>query len=174
MASDVLKSRTDAKLRYAALHVEELRQQPAGRGHDFERAHQEACLAQLFGAYAALLQELNVDLRCGLATKGLTPGKMRKALEAEGRSSSTLRDLYLLEQDRTSWFRQAKDARDYTSHISGIPLTHNIGGRDDGVTSLRNPETNAELPGDATDTLAAWVSEMEKLVETIRHAAAQP
>ena len=97
MASDALKSRTDSKLRYAAIHVEELRHQPAGRGHDFERSHQEAFLAQLFGAYAALLQELNVDLRCDLPPEQVTLGSMYQHLKREGRSSSALRELYLLD-----------------------------------------------------------------------------
>jgi hypothetical protein len=173
---DTLRSRTDTKLNYAQIHVEELREQPpaAGRGHAFERAHQEACLAQLFGAYAALLQELNADLNCGLAPEDVTLGNMREELKKRGRSSLALKHLYCLDQDQTSWFHKAKVARDHTTHIGGIPLSHYVGGQDNGVTALRNPKTTAVLQGDATDTLAGWVLEMERLVQRIRYAAVEP
>ena len=53
--------RTDAKLRYAKLILDELSNDPErGRGQDFERAHQEAFLFQLAGVVDAFLQELNV------------------------------------------------------------------------------------------------------------------
>jgi hypothetical protein len=170
MQDDALKARTDAKLRYARIHIDELRTQLGGRGHDIERAHQEAFLAQLFGAYAALLQELNIYLGCNLSPDHLTLGKMRKALKDKGKPSSQLAELYDLENDQDSWFRHAKDMRDHSTHISGIPLSHYVGGPQDGVTSLRNPKTSVEIPGDATDALSSFLLEMERLVERFRNA----
>jgi hypothetical protein len=170
MQDDAPKARTDAKLRYARIHIDALRTQPVSRGHDFERAHQEASLAQLFGAYAALLQELNIYLGCNLAPDDVTIGKMRKALKNKGKDSPLLSELYDLEKDQSSWFRYAKDMRDHSTHVSGIPLSHYVGGPQDGVTALRNPKTLVEIPGDATDTLSSYLLEMERLVQRFRDA----
>jgi hypothetical protein len=164
MSDDARKARTDAKLRYARVHLDELGTQPPGRGHDYERAHQEAFLAQLFGAYAAMLQELNVALGCNLRADEVTLGKMYRALGDQGRSSPLLADLYRLESDRSSWFHCAKEMRDHTTHVSGIPLVFYFGG----PTSLRHPKTMTELPGDARVVFASWLSEMEGLAQRMR------
>lgn len=168
MSANALKARTDAKLRYARIHVDELKAQPPGRGNDFERAHQEAFFAQLFGAYAALLQELNVKLGCNLPSKDVTPGRMYQVLKAVGRHSEELAELRRLSDEIESWFRQAKDIRDHTTHVSGVPLVHFVGGSKDGKTSFRHPKTLAEVQGDTTGVLASWVTEMEALVLRMR------
>lgn len=55
------KERTNAKLRYARIHLNELRlYQRKGSGDDFERSHQESFFFHLFGALDAFLQELNL------------------------------------------------------------------------------------------------------------------
>jgi hypothetical protein len=175
MADDSLKARTDAKLRYARIHLEELKAQLSIRGDDFERSHQEAFLAQLFGAYAALLQELNIDLDCNLASDDVTLGKMCRALECRGCTSPQLVELYELEINAASWFSQAKCMRNHTTHVGGIPLAFyvKIGGEEDRPrpTSLLDPRNREELPGDATDVLASWLSEMESLIRRVREGA---
>jgi hypothetical protein len=150
--------------------LEEFKTQPPGRGHDFERSHQEAFLAQLFGAYAALLQELNIDLGCDLASENVTLGGMHRALKEQGRTSPQLAELYELENNSASWFGRAKCMRNHTTHIGGIPLAFyvKVGGKDDRPTSFLDPKTREELPGDATDVLASWLSEMESLVHRVR------
>ena len=50
MAREALTARTEAKMRYAKLHLNELREcDIPGQGHDFERAHQEAFFARNHG-----------------------------------------------------------------------------------------------------------------------------
>src|SRR5260370_42062598 len=83
MTHETLTARTDAKVRHAKLHLKELRDcNIPGQGHDFERTHQEAFFAQLFGAYASLFQELNEDLGCGLKPDSVSLGQMRNAMKA--------------------------------------------------------------------------------------------
>jgi hypothetical protein len=168
MSNETLRNRTDAKLRYARLHIEELRRQPDGRGHDFERAHQEATLAHLFGAYAALFQELNLYLGCNLNPEDVTLGKMRKALKERGKNDPLLTELYQLEKNPNSWLCHAKDMRDHSTHVSHIPLVHYAGGSQDGMTSFINPKKSQELTGDATATLSSFVLQMEKLIKKYR------
>jgi hypothetical protein len=166
-----LIERTQQKLRFARLHLDELSKTPSRHGNDFERAHQEAFLAQLFGAYNAFLVELNSYLNCGLVENDITLGNMRNVLKKRGRQSSTLKVLYELSRDEASWFKQAKDMRDYSTHVSGIPLCFYAGGVDDGKLALKHPRTKKELPDDFINTFNTWLFEMEQLTEQQRAAA---
>ena len=169
MAGESLTARTDAKIRFAKLHVQELRDcQLPGQGHDFERAHLEAFFAQLFGAYASLFQELNEDLACGLKPESVSLGQMRNAMKAAGPVHPKLIELYQLEQDSSIWLSHAKAMRDHTAHIGGIPLVFRAGGDDDGQTSFKHPKTLAEVTGYYVDNLEQWGTEMERLVGRMR------
>lgn len=169
MASEGLTARTDAKIRFAKLHLTELREcKIPTQGHDFERAHQEAFFAQLFGAYASLFQELNEDLGCGLKPETVSLGQMRNAMKSYGSVDPKLTELYTLEQNQASWLSHAKAMRDHTSHIGGIPHVFYAGGENDGQTSLRHPKTMVEVPGYYVDNLEKWADEMEALVERMR------
>ena len=169
MAKEALTARTDAKVRYAKLHLKELREcNIPGQGHDFERAHQEAFFAQLFGAYASLFQELNEDLGCGLEPESVSLGQMRKAMKKKGAVDPKLTELYKLEQDEATWLSQAKIMRDHTTHIGAIPHVFYKGGDNDGRTSLKHPKKLTDVPGYYLDNFEKWVVEMEALIERMR------
>ena len=55
-----LQERTAAKLRYAEVHLREIRELGQPDGGDFDRAHQESFLFHLLSTRDALLAELNV------------------------------------------------------------------------------------------------------------------
>ena len=166
-----LRTRTEQKLRYAKLHLDELAAMPSGHGHDFERAHHEAVFAQLIGAYHAFLTELNDILICGLDPNGITAGKLRKSLKAKGRQSAVLGRLHQMREDTTCWLKNLLDLRDTSTHISGIPLVFYAGGIEDGKTAFKHPTTLKEFPDDATATLAKWVDNMRSLTDQLRALA---
>lgn len=169
MASNSFTARTDAKLRYAKLHIKELRDCTIpGQGHDFERAHLEAFFAQLFGTYASLLQELNEDLGCRLKPSTVSLGKLREAMTAKGPVSLKLTRLYHMDRDATSWFAQAKCMRDHVTHVGGIPMVFNEGGPKHGVVELRDPRTLKVLSGPYVDLFESWVNEMQEVVVAMR------
>ena len=169
--TDTLKARTEQKLRFAKLHVDEFAAMPPGRGHDFERAHQEAVLAQLFGAYDAFLNELNVLLGCGRGENDISLGKLRESVKAKSRPSAVLRRLYELQEDDQSWFRQAQELRHITSHVAGLPLAYYVGGPESGKVALKHPRTMQEFPGAAVSTLSTWVVNMQDLIDELRELA---
>jgi hypothetical protein len=170
--TDPGRGRTEQKLRFARLHLDELPAMPLpGRGHDFERAHQEAVLAQLMGAYHAFLQELNVVLGCGRRDDDVSLGKLHETLRERGRSSAVLRRLYELQQNEGSWLRQLQALRDSATHISGIPLVFYAGGEDDGKVALKHPRTMVEFPDSAVDTLTTWLENMRGLFDELRPLA---
>lgn len=107
-AIKALQDRTDAKLRYAAIHLNELKAMPSRRGNDFDRAHQESFLYHLLGVRDAFLAELNIYYEAGLPGSGVTLGKLREALAQTNRLSPEIGELYTLETDQGGWLSQAK------------------------------------------------------------------
>ena len=106
-ALDNLRSRADAKLRYADIHLEELNAHGhhGGKGgDDFAQSHQESFLNHLLGAKEAFVLELNKYYGCNLPQMHLHIGKLRKELKKQGKQSPELRELYKLENDPPGCF----------------------------------------------------------------------
>ena len=90
------KERTNAKLRYARVHLEELRShQRKGSGDDFERSHQESFLFHLLGARDAFLQELNLYYNCGLELHKVRTSSLNQKLDKMGIRCPELNKLIL-------------------------------------------------------------------------------
>lgn len=160
--------RTEQKLRYAELHLNELKQMPPGRGHEFERSHQEAVFAQLIGAYDAFLLELNDILGCGRRDDDISLGKLRKSLKDNERSSATLLRLHNLREDKGSWLRQLLDLRNTAIHRVGVPLGFNA---HSGKAVFRHPDTLEDFTDDANITLSQWLNKMRYLTNELREIA---
>lgn len=166
-----LRTRTDAKLRFAEVHLKELLALPGLSGDDFDRAHQESYLYHLLGAKDAFLLELNAYYQCGLPTTNLTSGKLWKALQRVNRQSPELKELYELENDANSWLFHAKEMRDHSTHVSGVPRTFHVGGNDDGQVFLKNPKTMQEVTKHFTEDFKEWHKKMSLMLERLRCSA---
>ena len=166
--SDLERERTEQKLRFARLHLDELGSRPSGQGDDFERAHYEAALAQLLGAYDAFLGELNVALSCNRDPGDISLGKLRESLKTQGRSSQVLRRLYELQQNEGSWFRHLQDLRHASTHRRGVPLAFHLGGPKHRKVSFKHPATLEEQDAPADETLGAWLKSMRRLIDEAR------
>lgn len=165
------RARTDQKLRYARVHLQELRDHSFSRHGDFEHAHEESFLFHLFGARDAFLGELNEYYECGLPRNGISIGKLRLALGEKRCASPELQELYVLETDSTTWYAHAKAMRDHATHIHAVPRTFHRGGPTDGQIRLRHPITNTAMQQDFRDEFECWFSEMVKLLATLRASA---
>jgi hypothetical protein len=166
-----LRNRTDAKLRYARVHIDELSASESLNGDDFDRAHQESFLYHLLGAKDAFLLELNAYYECGLSDKDLTAGKLRDALKTKGMSSNELTELYSLEKDNNSWLSQAKAMRDYSTHVTGVRRTFNLGGQTNGQIWLVDPNTGQSIERHFVDVFDEWAGKMQELLERSRQSA---
>ena len=166
--------RADAKLRYAEVHLEELREleakAPLG-GSEFDRAHQESFLFHLFGAKDAFLIELNVYYGGGLPDTNLAIGKLQEALKAQDRYSPELAELYTLEDDEESWLSHAKGIRDHSAHVSGAPRAFHHGGEHHQKVFLRNPDTGRQNEEHFVLEYGRWLSNMKALLERLRASA---
>jgi len=166
------QSRTDAKLRYAALHLEELHTHGRkGSGDDFERSHQEAFLYQLFGVRDAFLQELNLYCCCGLALHEVGLSRIRKSLRERGELCPELDVLSGLKNNRGSWLNVAKEMRNHSTHRRSVPRVFHVGGDDDGKVTLQNPRTKNHLTSDQIQVFDSWLKEMGRLIEQLRSSA---
>jgi hypothetical protein len=162
---------TDAKLRYARVHLAELKSQGPPSGNDFNRAHQESFLFHLLGARDAFLAELNRYYQAGVAQDALSPGRIRDALKEQDIASSELRTLYELEQDESSWYCKAKDMRDYSTHVQGVPRAYFLGGENHQKVKLKNPRTGLLTERHFTLEFDDWLHKMEALVHSLRESA---
>lgn len=171
VAIKALQDRTDAKLRYAAVHLDELDAMPSRRGDDFDRAHQESFLYHLLGARDAFLAELNAYYECGLRVDRITLGKLREALGRMNRSSVESSELFKLEEDPGSWLNHAKGMRDHSTHVAGVPRTFHVGGETDGEVWLRDPKTNQSVGRDFVLEFKDWHARMAELIRRMRASA---
>lgn len=163
--------RANAKLRYAAVHLEELRSISKDKGGDFARAHQESFLYHLLGVKDAFLNELNYYYGCGLNPNSVTLGNLRNQLESEGRSSSELEAWYTRENNPQSWLHKAIAMRHRSTHVEPVPLTHNLGGASHGQAWLADLKTGIPISSDYVILFESWHSEMTKLVTDLRQSA---
>ena len=175
-----LRGRADAKIKYAKLVLQELktreRDPGVGRGDDFDRSHEESFLFHLFGALDAFAEELNIYYGCGLrraAGEHVSRGKMREALKKQGRKSNELKEIYELEQEKTSWLFHAEKMRDHSTHLWGVARTFFGGGVHDGEVWFKNPETQEDVKQDILVTFAEWVDAMESLIARLRKSATE-
>lgn len=166
-----LRSRSDAKLMYAQIHLDLLRKRGANGGADFDRAVEESILFHLLGAKDAFLIEINAYYNCGVPTEAVTLGTLRKVFHARGVTCPELAELYELENEPNSWLAHAKQMRDHSTHIAGVPRAFHVGGKNDGKVFLRNPNTGAHIEVHAPEALAEWVGSMSSLLEKLRTSA---
>ena len=166
-----LQDRTDTKLRYAGVHLDELKSQEPLSGEDFDRAHQESFLYHLLGTRDAFLAELNHYYGAGVAHDALSLGKIRNALKKAGITSSELRRLFELEQDESSWYCMAKDMRDHSTHGQGVKRAYFVGGQDHQKVKLKHPTTGILTERHFPLEFDDWLQKMGARVLSLRESA---
>ncbi len=161
--------RTESKIRYARLHLEELKLNPKkGFGEDYERAHQESFFFHLFGAWDAFLHEINLHYQCGLDLKRVNITNLWKFLELKGGVSQEINDAINPKKDTLKWMNVLKEFRDHAMHRKNVPLIFFKGGEQDGEVHLKNIETGADTEIDYIIAFDNWIHEMEELIKRLR------
>ena len=168
-----LQDRTNAKLRYAQIHIDELRQMEQLNGSDFDRAHQESFLFHLMGAKDAFLIELNLYYGTNLSNRNLSAGKITQALKEYDRASPELLELHNLEKDKSSWYFHAKEMRDYLTHVSAVSRHYHLGGPYHQQVWLSNPNTGQPIKQHFVNEFDNWMSNMKNLLDRLRFSAIQ-
>jgi hypothetical protein len=159
--------RTDAKLRYAAVHLEEL-QATERRGSDFDRSHQEAFLFQLSGVRDAFFQECNLRHDCGLDPEKVRRNSLEEKLRASGKEAPSLKHLAEVEARLGGWFSQMQAMRHHSTHLTSVPRKFHVGGPSDGLVFLQDPKTGAVVEEDYVVVFRKWLDEMRQLIVRLR------
>ena len=86
-------------------------------------------------------------------------------------TSSELLTLYVLEQDESSWYCKAKDLRDHSTHVQGVPRAYFLGGENHQKVKLKNPRTGLLTERHFLIEFDYWLGQMEALVLSLRESA---
>lgn len=165
------RERTDAKLRYADVHLVELekgRLLDSEQGTDWEQAHQESFLFHLFGVKDALLQEINLFHVCDLPMRRVSIGSISQKLVKSGSESRALRTLMKLEGMKSTWISAARRFRNVLMHQKNIPTTYHWGGENHRKVFLEDLLTRKLIETDYRDLFKQWHGKATKLVKNLR------
>ena len=157
--------RTTQKLRFARVHLDELRSHTSrNTGDDFERAHHESFFFHLYGATDAFLQEINIYHSCGLSVDKVSRRTLKSNLEKRNLVSTELIELEAAERGQNGDLSDAKEFRHHAMHRGGIPMQHYL----NGPSNLVNPTTRVKLATDSIQLLEQWLEKLESLLEKLR------
>lgn len=160
------RNRTDAKLRYAAVHLAELAQTER-RGGDFDVAHQESFLFHLLGVQDGLLQEINVVYLNGQIERVMYQG-IKEALAARESACPAFATLKELRDDKDSWLSRAVEMRNWSTHRRDVCRTYYKGGEDDGAVHLHDMRKGQEIKTDFVELFGKWLEKIQALVKELR------
>jgi len=163
-----IQSRTDAKLRYASVHLDEMKSKGIVGGDDFDRAHQESFLFHILGVKESFLCELNKYYKLEISDSEISPGNLRKALDKVGLKSPELAELYNLENNKESWLFHAKSIRDHSTHVSSVPRHFHLGGENHQKVFISNPKTGKIIDRHINDEFTDWLTKMKVLISRLR------
>ena len=166
--------RTDSKLRFARVHLEEMTSRhELGSGDDFERAHEESFLFHLIGAKDSFLQELNAAYKLELPIKQVKETNLQKALKKKTLSCPALATIVKLENDKTSWLALAIELRHQGTHRSNIPRHFYRGGEYNGKVFFTNLLAAQQMETDIPEFLWQCLNNMAELLQQLRSTLPQ-
>lgn len=158
-------SRTDQKLRFAKIQLDELwNHSSRNSGDDFERSHHESFLFHLYGAVDAFLQELNFYCDCGIALQKVSRQTLTICLRSRGRTSAILAELTDCEAVQGSALATAKQFRHHAAHRGGLPMQHYF----NGPSNLVHPTTRVEIAQDSVSVLDGWLVDISQQLQSWR------
>jgi len=166
-----LVHRTDAKLSYARLHLNELREYSnLGHADNWERAHTESILFHLVGVKDAFLHEINFAYSLDVDVDQINERRLAFELKKRRRPSIALERICDLRNDGRSWLYRLVELRNQGSHRFHIHRTIKIGvgGATGRLTRLRDPRSDMEIEKDPLELLQEFCDKMEELVTEMR------
>ncbi len=172
------QARTDAKLKYAGIHLKEITsRKEKGSADAFERAHEESFLFHLIGAKDSFLQEINVAYKLELPFHKVKEDELRKVLKAKALESLALDEIERLEEklevDKAGWLAVAIELRNQGTHRSHMTRHFHKGGKDHDKVFLTNPLTGQPIEIDIPVLLQEYLTNMEDLIQEQRSTLPQ-
>lgn len=162
------EDRTNRKLRFAEINLEEIASRPElGSADDFERAHEESFLFHLLGAKDSFLQEINAAYELGLPIRKVREETLKNALKKKELKSPALARIIELKEDKNSRLAIAIELRNHGTHRSHIPR-HFVRGSGQDKNYFYNPLTGERIEADIQRYLRRCLANMTELLQQLR------
>jgi hypothetical protein len=164
-----LKLRTDDKLDYAEIHLEEIVSRPqVGIADQFERAHEESVLFHVVGAKDAFLQETSAAYGLGLRKNQIKEKTLEQRLKSKGLRCSALTRLQKFQSRKNSWLADAIELRNQGMHRASISRMFDEGGPQRGRVFFRSPRKRTYLDKPIPEFLGDCISRIRRLLSRYR------
>ena len=165
--------RTEEKLRYAEIHIDELSAYHHATSNDeWENAHQESCFAHLAGAVEAVLHEINDEYALNLALAKVTWKTVAEALKRSNQTSPAFDHLSQLRKDGSSWLALLFEWRNHGTHRQRIGKGVNLSTRrivDNEFADPRTGQRQTVYPGlGCLDVLRRLDQDARRLIDDCR------
>ena len=137
--SSYLPSRTEQKLKYAQVHIQELQNYASATSNDtWENAHQESVFYHLAGVIDCIYQDINRGHDLGLEIDEVNRNNVRRKLTESEVVSEAFNFIEELRNCEESWLNVLLEWRNHGAHrarVSKIVLS-------EGENKFRDPRTN--------------------------------
>ena len=165
--------RTEQKLRYAGVHLEELRTYPNAASNDeWENAHQESSFFHLAGAVEGLLHEINDGYSLGLDLTRVNWKTIPKKLIQSNQSSPAFDHLKQLRNDKSSWLALLFEWRNHGAHRQRIGKIVNLSTSRSVNNQFKDPRSgqtpNVYIGLVCLDTLEHLFKDVRNLIDCCR------
>jgi hypothetical protein len=172
------QSRTERKLKYAEIHIAELREYAhATSNDDWENAHQESCFYHLAGAVEAILHEINDGHSLEIPLEKVSWSSVGNALAKAQRASPALQHLSALRNSKGSWLAQLFEWRNHGTHrrrVNKIVNLSTVGNVDNEFLDPRTGAVQTIYPGlGCQDVLERLANDIRHLIQHCRTVDAQ-
>lgn len=170
-----IAERTEAKLRYARLHVDELTGYVnLGSLDDWERAHAESVLFHLVGAKDSFLQEVNSAFALGLSLNSVNERALTDKIHERDVQPEALNRINELRENKDSWYSLMIELRNHVTHRNNISRLGKIGvgsAKDTPRTShFKHPQTNEMIEDDVVVLLQRFCDCLGGLISDLRQS----
>ncbi|OHB65311.1 MAG: hypothetical protein A2Y76_03520 [Planctomycetes bacterium RBG_13_60_9] len=167
------RHRTEQKLRYATVHLDELDKYPNATSNDeWENAHQESCFFHLAGAVEGLLHEINDGYSLGLNLTDVTWTKIDRGLKQSNQSSPAFDHLTQLKDDPMSWLALLFEWRNHGTHRARVAKMINVSTRNRVDNQFKDPRSGQPsniYPGlGCLDILRRFLADVRTLIDDCR------
>jgi len=161
--------RTDSKIRFAEVLLEDLRKRPGGEGDDFQRSREEAFLYHLYGAVDAFLNEVNAHHGFLLAPNKVDLCNLERALKKKGAPpSAQLDQIRKAQNDPAGFLHRLTELRHAFTHRGGTTRIFYYGGEAHGERRINDPATGKPGPKHILDEFADALAEMRTFIQQLR------
>ncbi len=161
--------RTEQKLRYARVHLDELNGRP--EYDDFQRAHEESCIFHLIGAVEGTFQEMNTVFGLGLPMKEVKLPALRDRATSNAGLEATLKIYVEARNGSKNWLSLVYEMRNVSMHRTHNPQVVSFGmgpSVPPQMNSFKDPRDDTWIPGSTTEALQRWLAEARTLIDAIR------